>query len=227
VTWFKEDSDPKVIPLNKGGLYEHLVVGDTIWVTSPQRNPWVAPFVSYYSADGDSLGVGPLLSEADRPFGSPRSMARGVDGSVLVTTQRPGVWMEYRGGKWERRGAPLFPEALPEREDTVSATEIRVTPGEVSVFGLASTPDGRVIQGYWRFTRPFSWDDPPGREDMQWFLGVSKADGQHLGSIQLPTGVTSSCLATSPEGGHVYLCALDPYPQVIEYEIEIVGDDSE
>lgn len=227
VTWFKEESPPQMVSLNRAGFWEHLVVGDTIFLSSSLRNPWISPFVTYISVAGDSIGVGPLLFEADRPYGTPRSMTRGADGAVLVTTLRPGVWMEYRGGRWIRRGTPLFPEASPPREDTVSATEIRHYPAQVSALGLASTPAGRVIQGYRRYPRPFTYDDPWSREEGQSFLAVFRPDGEHLGSIQLPGGVNSSCLTAGPQPGHVFLCSVDPFPQVIEYEIEVVGHDPE
>jgi hypothetical protein len=224
VTWFKEGLPPRVISLNRGGFWEHLVVGDTIFVASSLRNPWNSPIVSYFSIAGDSIGVGPLLPEADRPYGTPRSMAKSSDGTVLVTTLRPGVWMEYRDTRWQRRGTPLFPEVPPPREDTISSTQIRNYPAQVSAFGLTITPDGRVIQGYYRYPRPFTYTDPWRRGEAQWFLSISRPDGKHLGSIQLPEGVDASCLNADARTGHVFLCSFDPFPQVVEYEIEVVGD---
>jgi hypothetical protein len=217
VTWFNEGSEPTVIPLNRGGFFEHLVLGDTILLTRPNSNARRRAFVTIFSTAGDSIGASPLLPEEDRAFGAPRSMTGGPNGTVLVNTKRPGVWMERAGGRWNRRGTPLFPEALPPQEDSVSAREIRVTPSQVSSAGIAATPDGLVVQGFMRFPRPFSWDDPTSREEPEWYLAFFLPDGHHLGSVRLPPGVHSVCLIANPASGSLYLCSTDPFPQVIEY----------
>lgn len=221
VTWFPEGFEPIVIPLNRRGLFEHLVLGDTILVTRPHADASTRAFVTIFSAAGDSIGASPLLPEEDRAFGSSLSMTRGPNGTVLVSTQRPGVWMERFGGRWIRRGNPLFPEALPPHEDTVGALEIRVTPSQVSAAGIAATPDGTVVQGYMRYSRPYSWEDPPGRTEVERYLAFFEPDGHHLGSVRLPPGVQSVCLTANPATGNVYLCSTDPFPQVIEYAVEM------
>lgn len=225
VTWLAEGSEATVIPLNRGGLFEHEIVGDTILVTRPYSNAHERAFVTLFSTEGDSIGASPLLPEEHRSFGAPRSISIGFNGTVLVNTKRPGVWMEGVGGKWRPRGTPLFPEALPPQEDTVSDREIRLTPSQVTASGIGATSDGMVVQGYQRYPRPFSWDDPPSRGDAEWHLSFFHPNGVYIASIQLPPGVETYCLATNPASGTIYLCSTDPFPQVIEFAVENIGSE--
>ena len=127
--------------------------------------------------------------------------------------------MEYAMGRWVRRGEPLFPDLPPPREDTVSVREIQVIPAQATAAGIAVMPDGLVVQGHLRFSRPFSFDDPPSPEELERYVSFFNTDGFHLGSVRLEPGVRSVCLTAHPSSGSLYLYSTDPVPQVIEYEV--------
>lgn len=218
VTFFEEGVLSKVEPVVGSPGWRHVVEGDTIFITRSGNGD--RPVVTYHM-DGRLIGVGPLLAAEDQPYGSPIGMSYGADGVLRLSTPRPGVWMERRNGEWLRIGRPLFPDAGPSTHEVVAPGMTRVTPAQFSASSIAATDDGLVLQGYSALPQPFDWSNPPKREEVRNMIGVFTSGGRYITSVETPAGVTTGCMISRSGTQHIFLCASDPFPQVIEYKLDI------
>ena len=197
-------------------------VGDTVWVPSVGRPGVERPIAFAYSEDGDSLTVAPLLSAEDRAFGAGLGVVASGDGSLIVNSARPGIWHEFRASAWSTIGTPLFPDMEPPIVERTGERELTVTPAQASASGVALVRDSIVVQLYWEFTRPFSWENPPGREERRYHLGVFTRAGRALGDILVnQPGLDTNHLEGDPASGHLFLFVSEPYPQVVEYALKV------
>lgn len=224
VTWFREHETSETVSLPISNVRGHVAFRDSVWVTSSSGGASDRPIVYRFSMTGEVLGEGPALVNEDQAFGAPIGISRGNDSSVLVSTMRPGVWMEFREGSWSRVGQPLFPQMDPPTEEVVEPRVTRVTPAQAMAAGIGLIGDSIVVQGYGRFPEPFSWEDPPRREDLQHFLGLYSRDGILLDTIALPSGFETFPLYVAPETGHLFLISLNPFPQVVEFCLGVGRD---
>ena len=197
-------------------------MGDTAWVPSVGRPGVERPIAFAYSENGDSLAVAPFPSSEDQAFGEGLGVVASQDGSLIVNSARPGIWYEFRGNAWSTIGAPLFPDMEPPIVERTAERELTVTPAQASASGVALVGDSLVVQLYWEFTRPFSWENPPGRDEIRRHLGVFSRAGRALDDIVLSQpGLDFNHLEGDPASGHLFLFVSEPFPQVIEYALEV------
>lgn len=210
-------------PIDVARPFRHLRRGDTLWVTrSGGGGASTGPIVYTVVRPNATMIEGPPLDAVDQPFGLSVALAAGADGDILVTTARPGVWMSRTGsGTWERRGSPLFPEDPPPIEEQIQPRLTQITPSQYAASGIGKVGDSLVVQGWTAFARPFNWDDPPGADEIAHSLGVFSPEGRHLTTIRLEAGVSSTYLHVDPPSGRLFLHAMEPFPQVVEYRLAV------
>lgn len=208
----------ETIAVRGGGTLRHIIIGDTILVTGHGEGS--DPIVRGFNRNGTPLAPAPTQTPEDQPFGATVAISRGRTTRALVSTRRPGVWMQLDGGEWSRTGQPLFPD-MPPKSTTIRDGMHAEIPAQAEGVSIAELDDGVVLQGYMRFDRPFTWEDPPGRDEIQYFLAVFDPGGRHLDTVSLPPGVNSYCMHVDPTTNHVFLCANEPFPQVVEYELRM------
>ncbi len=217
ITYFGPEGVAGIVALNRPSLRKHAILGDSIFITRFPFGGLSDPIADIYSTSGESLGVGPPQSDIDQPFGSPAGISVVAGGGVLISTTRPGVWMELRDHTWRRVGTPLFPEMEPPHEELLSTGVTRVTPAQATAASIGQLGDSIVIQGWNMLPEPFDWEDPPEMNEYTGWLGLFSPEGDHLGSVQLPDGVSTHCMYVDNLLGRILLCATDPVPQVVEY----------
>jgi hypothetical protein len=145
----------------------------------------------------------------------------GVGGEMLVNTGRPGVWMVYSNGTWLRRGKPRFPEDRPPLTEQTGPQQYRVTPAQHTAAGIATIGDSFVLQGIGSLPRAFDWNNPPRRDEFVSSLGLYLRNGEHLATFRLPPGVSTAFLTSDRETKRFFLPTTEPYPQAIEYALEL------
>lgn len=220
VTEFSWSGDVEAIHrMQSRSPWRHLIHGDTVWIAYSSGGPSNDPIFYRLLSSGEPLDSGPPLPDEDRPFGTTVGLARGPAGAVLITSARPGVWISHAGESWSRRGHPLYPETEPPLLDRIGAQQLRLTPAQHTAAGLGVIGDSIVLQGIQWYARPFDWDDPPARDELHHAVGVFRVTGEHLATIQLPDGISSAYLYSDPASGRILLDTVDPYPQVVEYEL--------
>lgn len=218
ITEFSTDGQMlRIASIDAPNPYRHLVRGDTVWVTHPAESPGEPAF--YRAVLGGAVQEGPPLSLEDQPFGTAFGAAFGGRGNLYVTTRRPGVWMVLDEGRWLRRGSPLYPNVTPPVVEQVDARNTRVTPSQRVAFEIGVIGDSLVIQATSSLSRPFDWDDPPGRDETVYALEVFSTSGKHVTTLQLPPGVVPSQMYVGRESGRILLQRSDPFPQVVEYRL--------
>lgn len=193
--------------------------GDTLWMS---RSPWAGQAESL----GDRWLVGdtltlidtlPALAAEDVPFGGGGPIARCPDGRVLIAARRPGVWMEYDAGRWQRRGEPLFPEVEPPLVERRGGG-VTVWRAQAEVSGLACGPSGQVLQRFWRYTDTFvPRQTPPPQEH---FVALYERTGRPIGGLKLDETVSGfGPFYESPVTDHLFMTVSDPFPVIVEYEL--------
>lgn len=160
-----------------------------------------------------------------KPFGTTIGLAFGADDEILATTARPGVWISSVAGKSFRRGSPLYPADPPPLEEQMGPRQTRVTPGRHTASGLGMIGNSIVLQGFYSYDEPFDWADPPGRDAGIYSLAVYTAEGDHLATLSLPDGVSTAFMKTEPGSGRVFLHSSDPFPQVVQYQLNECSSD--
>lgn len=196
--------------------FHHVWVEDTVWVVRPNAVGEGVPLaVGYDASTGAVLEAGPTPHPEDLEFGGAYGVVAAGD-ELLVSTRRPGVWWARSGGTWRRVGAPLFPDATPERRTEVRPGMWELVPSSARASEIAVLQDSLVLQRY------VLRDDEPGTAEpgRRTFLGVFELDGGFLGAIPIEN-TEAGCL--NAYGERVYLCAFEPFPQVRVYRLERSG----
>jgi hypothetical protein len=211
-----------VIQVSAPRPFRHLAVGETLWVTPGGGGRSTGPVLYRLSGEGSLLDEGPAANPEDEDFGPGVGMAFAPDGAVLLTTARPGVWLAYDGGAWERRGTPLFPDDTPPVEEQVSERLIQVTPAQYAAVGIGTLGDSLVVQGIQAYPNDYR-ESRLARDAVRYLLGVFSAAGGHRSTIDLPVGVDPGYLHVDQETGRLFLQATVPFPQVVEYQLQSCG----
>jgi hypothetical protein len=208
------------INLHVGGLLRFAILGDSLWATRGILPGSEAPMARIFARSGDEIGQAPPLAERDRDFGGGVHLAVSDSRTLLLTLAQPGLWVEYSQGEYVRRGTELFPEMEPPREDYENEVLV-VTPAQAQVAGLGMLNSDLVVQRYWRFTRPFDWNDPPSPEEIDHYIALFSATGDNLGTVRLHGSAQfgTKYMHVSRATGHIFVPAYDPYPMVIEYRL--------
>ncbi|HUF50865.1 MAG TPA: hypothetical protein VMN60_08540 [Longimicrobiales bacterium] len=201
--------------------WRHVVRGDTAWLTHYSGGPSTGPAWYAVELGSSSFEPGPPLTEEDQAFGTAVGIATSSNGTLIVSTTRPGVWMVHDGDSWLRRGTPLFPTTAPPLEERIDRSLTRTTPSQYSANEIGVVGDSLVIQAIFSYDAPFDWDNPPGRDAGAWSLGIFRISGEHLATVQLPRGVRTTQMYVDRETGLLYLQAADPFPQAIEYALRL------
>lgn len=210
----------RVVTTPESRSFRHLIQGDTMWVVPfHSGGARTGPFVIQRRMNGEWIEDGPSLDPVDQPYGIGYGITQTEDGRILVSTARPGVWMEYNGGSWTRKGTARFPDDLPPVEEQVGPQQIRVTPSQYHASGIAVLGDSLVLQAMLGFPEPFDWDNPPERGSERYSLLVFDRAGKHLDTMELPGGVDPSRLHVDQETGQIFITASDPFPQVLSMEL--------
>ena len=199
--------------------WRHIVRNDTAWVAYNQNTSGDKLFDVVRLATGE-VAAGRGLEPEDMPFGAGLGIAFTSNGELVVNTARPGVWMTQSGDSWTRRGTPRFPDDLPPREEQTGPLQSRVTPAQHTSSGLAVIGDSLILQGTFSYPRPFDWNDPPARDEGVLSLDVYRADGQHVTNLPIPLGAVTNVLTSDPVTGRIFLPVNQPYPQVVEYNLQ-------
>jgi hypothetical protein len=198
----------------------HLIlIGDTAWITYSDLGLSTSPIFIRVDLPQESIIAGPSLESEDQAYGLTVGAWRTADATLLVSTARPGVWMEFAAGATLRRGSPLYPEDAPPITEQVAPRQYRVSQSQHTASGLAVIGDSLVVQGVFSLSRPFDWNDPPRRDEGTQAVAVFDRHGRHVATLPLPPSSRTRFMSADRNTGRLFVPVAEPYPQVIEYQL--------